>query len=355
MGERRNAVALALAEDKIHRAIVSRRQLEEVLVDFWFNHFNVDARKGRVRLLIADYEQIAIRPYVLGRFRDMLGATARHPAMLFYLDNWLNTLPATAMPASVQRRLARQPARGRRGPNENYARELMELHTLGVDGGYTERDVVEVARAFTGWTIGGFADRDAFRFVPRLHDSGEKVVLGHRLAAGRGVEDGERVLDLLASRPATARFVSAKLARRFVSDTPPATLIERMAAAFVASGGDLRAVMCLLLASPEFLAPPARGAKFKTPLEFVVSAVRAADLEMLDLRALVRSVADLGMPLYQCQPPTGYRDAMGAWANAGALVARLNFALALSDRLTRPPDQQQALALKLGAPAFQQR
>ena len=213
----------------------------------------------------------------------------------------------------------------RRGLNENYARELMELHTLGVDGGYTQKDVTEVARAFTGWTIRNPRVRGEFIFEPRLHDDREKTVLGHKIHGG-GMKDGEQVLDILAAHPSTARFISTKLARRFVSDTPPAALVDRLAARFTATRGDLREVMRTLLASPEFLAPDSFSAKTKTPFEFVASAVRATNLALTDARPLVRSLQELGMPLYQCQPPTGYKDTADAWVNTGALVARMNFA-----------------------------
>jgi len=292
----------------------------------------------------------------------------------------------------------------RRGLNENYARELMELHTLGVDGGYTQKDVTEVARAFTGWTIRNPRARGEFMFEPRLHDDREKTVLGHKIHGG-GMKDGEQVLDILAAHPATARFISTKLARRFVSDTPPAALVDRLAARFTATRGDLREVMRTLLASPEFLAPDSFSAKTKTPFEFVASAVRATDLALTDARPLVRSLQELGMPLYQCQPPTGYKDTADAWVNTGALVARMNFAQTITstspfgvrsvrDRSTfetatnartssaKPPERrttpfdpliglevsettrstiarattpQQSLALTLGSPEFQKR
>jgi uncharacterized protein (DUF1800 family) len=324
-----------------------------VLTDFWFNHFNVDARKGPARMMLTEYEREAIRPHVLGRFRDLLGATAKSPAMLFYLDNWMSVGedasrtqreqrtqrpqrgqrpngqpvgPRSLPPPPPQRPAAAPPAPpAKRGLNENYARELMELHTLGVDGGYTQKDVTEVARAFTGWTIRNPRVRGEFMFEPRLHDDREKTVLGHKIHGG-GMKDGEQVLDILAAHPSTARFISTKLARRFVSDTPPAALVDRLAARFTATRGDLREVMRTLLASPEFLAPDSISAKTKTPFEFVTSAVRATDLSLTDARPLVRSMQELGMPLYQCQPPTGYKDTADAWVNTGALVARMNFA-----------------------------
>ena len=389
-----NLPLIELSEQKLLRAVYSDRQLEQVLTDFWFNHFNVDARKGPARMMLTEYEREAIRPHVFSRFRDLLGATAKSPAMLFYLDNWMSADPNADMKA--QRRVQQQPPRPghpqrpqqpqrpippappattqKRGLNENYARELMELHTLGVDGGYTQNDVTEVARAFTGWTIRNPRVRGEFMFEPRLHDDREKTVLGHKIHSG-GMKDGEEVLDILAAHPATARFISTKLARRFVSDTPPAALVDRLAARFTATHGDLREVMRTLLASPEFMAPEAFSAKTKTPFEFVVSAVRAIEAPLPTARPLVRSLQELGMPLYQCQPPTGYKDTADAWVNTGALVGRMNFAQTLANQspTSRPPlvgleiseatrstiaratTPQQALALTLGSPEFQKR
>jgi uncharacterized protein (DUF1800 family) len=340
-----NAVVLELSEQKLLRAIYGERQLQEVLADFWFNHFNVDARKNRVRFLITEYERDAIRPHVLGRFRSLLGAVAKSPAMLVYLDNFMSVDPeaastAGARPSGARRRpggfAAPRPqnpagvqARMPRGLNENYARELMELHTLGVDGGYSQKDVVEVARAFTGWTLENPRQGGGFRFNSRLHDDREKTVLGHRIKAGGGIEDGEQVLDILARHPATARFVATKLARRFVSDEPPQALVERATARFVATGGDLREVTRTLLLSPEFLAADAYRTKVKTPFEFLVSSIRAVNAQVEVARGLVRTMQELGMPLYQCQPPTGYKDTADAWTNTGALVSRMNVAQSL--------------------------
>ena len=312
-----------LMQQKVLRAAASERQLQEVLVDFWFNHFNVFAGKGQVRTYIAEYERDAIRPHVLGRFRDLLGATARSPAMLFYLDNWQSA--AAPVPA---KRGAQSQGR-RRGINENYARELLELHTLGVDGGYTQKDVQEVARAFTGWTIDNPRQGGPFRFEPRLHDEGEKVVLGHRIAPGGGQRDGKQVLDILARHPSTARFVATKLARRFVSDDPPPPLVARAAAEFTRTDGSIRETVRAVLTSAEFTAAAAWRAKTKTPFEYVVSAVRALDREIQPER-LVQAVRELGMPLYGAQAPTGYADRAEAWVNSGALLNRMNFALALA-------------------------
>ena len=351
-----------LEEAKLLRALYGERQLEEVLVDFWFNHFNVFAGKGPTRNYVNDYEREAIRPYVLGKFRDMLGATAKHPAMLFYLDNWQSSVAggAGAQGARGAQRAqfpagAAAPARVT-GINENYARELLELHTLGVDGGYTQQDVVNVARAFTGWTMRP-REGSGFIFAPGRHDRGAKVVLGHNLPAGGGIEDGERVLDIVAAHPATARHIAKQLAIRFVSDDPPASLIDHAAAVFTSTKGDLRAVVRSIITSPEFFAPEARRAKIKTPFEFVVSALRATGADVRTALPLARTLRDMGMPLYFCQPPTGYDDTAATWVSAGALVSRMNFAVDLSKNQVRgvrvPLSEEQALGLKIGAPEFQ--
>src|SRR4051812_6557398 len=337
MAQKASALVVELAEQKIVRAVYSERQLQEVLADFWFNHFNVDARKGRDRFLLTAYDRDVIRPHVFGKFRDLLGATAKSPAMLFYLDNWMSADPNRPHSGA-----------GKKGLNENYARELMELHTLGVDRGYTQKDVTEVARAFTGWTIENPRRGGGFTFNRRLHDPGQKVVLGHVIKAGGDESDGEQVLDLLAKHPATARFIAAKLVRHFVSDTPPAALVDRAAKRFRDTGGDLRDVMRTILASPEFASADAYDAKVKSPFEFVASALRAVATESVDVKPLVRQLQQMGMPLYMCQPPTGYKDTADAWVNTGALVNRINFALQLSRG-------DQALAQTLGAPEFQRR
>jgi uncharacterized protein (DUF1800 family) len=339
----------ALAAAKIIRAVHSERQLEELLVDFWFNHFNVFAGKGRTALYIPEYERDAIRPHVFGTFRDLLGATAKSPAMLFYLDNWLSTDPNSA--------LARRNPDGRRnGLNENYARELFELHTLGVDGGYTQDDIINAARAFTGWTIERPQQDWGFRFVPALHDHGEKTILGQRFPAQTvnprqrrlpqgGLAEGERVLDLVAAHPSTATHIATKLARRFVSDEPPAGLVARVAARFTETDGDLRETVRAVITSPEFFADSARRAKVKTPLEFVASAMRASGREVMDARPLLRGLEQLGMAPYRAEPPTGYDDTADTWISAGALVARMNLARQLT------PDQ----AARIGGPDFQRR
>jgi uncharacterized protein (DUF1800 family) len=371
--QRANLVVVELGEQKLLRAVYSERQLQEVLTDFWFNHFNVDARKGPTRFMLTEYERDVIRPRVLGRFRDLLEAVAKSPAMLFYLDNWMSADPNGPHAEMRPPRIVRGPFGGRmiapraqpqrknapKGLNENYGRELMELHTLGVDGGYTQKDVTEVARAFTGWTIDKPRQGGGFRFEPRIHDQGQKVVLGHVIKAGGGQSDGEQVLDLLARHPSTARFIATKLVRRFVSDTPPPPLVDRAAARFRDTDGDLREVMRTILTSPEFLSPDSRRAKVKTPVEFVASALRATAADVQDARPLVRSLQQFGMPLYMCQPPTGYKDTADAWVNTGALVARMNFALQLAGnkvngvvvQLPTPADAPTLLDSMLGGDA----
>ena len=362
-----------LSEQKVLRAVYSERQLNEVMVDFWFNHFNVFAGKGATRGYLTEYERDAIRPHVLGKFSDLLQATAESPAMLFFLDNWQSTAamdaPTTAPgpgegsmigarsnAAASPRSQAPGAAKGQqaqnrrpRGINENYARELMELHTLGVDGGYTQKDVQEVARAFTGWTIQTPRLGGSFRFAPRIHDDGEKLVLGHRLKAGGGKKDGEAVLDILAAHPSTARFISTKLARRFVTDTPPQSLVDRAAKRFRETDGDIREVVRTIITSPEFFAPEAYRAKVKTPFEFVVSAVRATATQVPSGLGLVAASRDLGMPLYMCQPPTGYADRADAWVNTGALLNRMNFAVMLTSNRYR--DGRGGLGATLPDPA----
>jgi uncharacterized protein (DUF1800 family) len=324
--ERRPArIVSELAAAKLARAVMSDRQLQEVMVDFWFNHFNVSADKGVVRWYVTAYECDAIRPHALATFRDLVRATAAHPAMLWYLDNWASTRADFVIPQG--------PNQGRTaGLNENYARELMELHTLGVDGGYTQGDVREVARAFTGWTIDRPREQGRFTFRPAMHDVGPKTVLGHRLPAGGGQADGERVIDILARHPSTARFIATKLTRRFVADDPPPALVARVAAVYQRTDGDIRAMLRTILTAPEFYAASARRAKIKKPFEFVASSVRAlgGTVDTRGAEALARAVGTIGERLYQAEPPTGYPDRAEPWINPGALLARLNFALHLS-------------------------
>jgi uncharacterized protein (DUF1800 family) len=345
-----------LAEAKMLRAVYSNRQLEEQLNDFWYNHFNVFADKGADRYLVTEYERDAIRPHVLGKFRNLLEATAKSPAMLFYLDNWQSVGPNAPQPRG-------QGNKARRGLNENYGRELMELHTLGVDGGYTQKDVTEVARCFTGWTIIQPQRGGRFVFNPRLHDNGEKVILGVTIPAGGGESDGERVLDILAHSPATAHFISKKLAMRFVADDPPATLVNRMADVFLKTDGDIRQVMAAMIDSKEFWSAGAYRSKVKSPFEMVASAVRAASASVDVAFPLVNQVAQLGEPLYRKLEPTGYSNSSAQWANSAGLMARMNFALQLASNKvpgvkveTDPAKADDALAgVPLGSPEFQKR
>jgi uncharacterized protein (DUF1800 family) len=328
-----------LAQAKVLRAIYSERQLEEVMTDFWFNHFNVFMDKGVDRLLVTSYERDVIRPHALGKFEDLLVATAKSPAMLFYLDNWLSVGPdspqALGIPAHADGPYRHPPsarpnaAKKRSGLNENYGRELLELHTLSVNGGYSQRDVTEVAKVFTGWTIDKPYQGGAFKFEPRMHEPGPKFVLGHRIKP-RGEAEGMEVLHKLATSPQTAHFISLKLAERFVSDDPPALLVDRLTKTFLKKKGDIREVLIVLFHSPEFWDEGTYRAKVKTPLEFVASAVRATGADVGDPAALVRQLNNMGMPLYGAQPPTGYSMKAEVWVSSSALLNRMNFALALT-------------------------
>ena len=313
-----------LQATKLARAVVSRRQLQEVMVDFWENHFSVYSGKGPERYLLLPFDRDVIRPHALGRFHELLVAVARSPAMLYYLDNWQSA-------AEPERPTLGQRGRGaRRGINENFGRELLELHTLGVDGGYTQQDVIEVARAFTGWTIEDPERVGRFVFRPELHDAGPKVVLGDSLPAGRGVEDGEAVLTLLARHPATARFIATKLVRRFVSDTPPASLVKRAARTFRDSGGDIRAVLRTIFSSREFFSRAAYRAKIKSPFELVASALRGLGAAADTTPRTAQLVAQLGEPLYGHDAPNGYPETGRPWLGSAALLARMNLGLALA-------------------------
>jgi uncharacterized protein (DUF1800 family) len=312
-------MAVHFGELRLIPAIESPRQLEEVMVDFWFNHFNVVAGKGLDHVLIADYERKAIRPYAMGRFRDLLGATAKHPAMLFYLDNWLSTSPtATARVPGTRKTVA--------GLNENYARELMELHTLGVDGGYTQADVTTLARMLTGWSFDPrrAENDDSFRFFEKLHDHGSKVWLGKTVPV-RGLAEGEWALDVLASSSATAHHISYKLAQYFVADDPSPELVDLLAQRFLAADGDIRAVLEVLFKSPEFRTATSFGQKFKTPYQYVISVVRAAGVEVRNVRPLLAAMNRMGMPLYGCQSPDGYKNTEDVWLNPDALAQRISF------------------------------
>jgi uncharacterized protein (DUF1800 family) len=346
--KRPQRVVEELAMAKMTRAIYSDRQLQQVMDDFWLNHFNVFAGKGEVKWYLTSYERDVIQPNALGKFKDLVTGTAKSPAMLFYLDNFLSADPKAAQRQAMQRaarpQMRRYPPRQQaqqgqnkkqqRGLNENYGRELMELHTLGVDGGYTQKDVTEVARCFTGWTIEKPREVAQFKFDEKVHDPDPKVVLGKKIHAG-GMKDGEQVIDLLVKNLNTAKFISTKLARRFVSDTPPPALVERMAKSFQKSGGDVREVLRTMIYSPEFWSREAYRAKVKTPYELVVSSARALGTEVDTPMPLVQWVGRIGEPLYQCQPPTGYSDKAETWVNSGALLNRLNFSLALAGNKVR--------------------
>ncbi len=308
-----------LMEGKLLRAIYSNRQLEEVLTDFWYNHFNVFLDKGADRYMVTSYERDVIRPHVLGHFQDLLLATAQSPAMLFYLDNWQSRGPDP-----------RPNSRNHQGLNENYGRELMELHTLGVDGGYSQRDVTEVARCFTGWTIREPNRGGGFEFNEKIHDKGEKHVLGVTIPAGGGMGDGLKVIDILAHHPSTAAFISRNLAIRFVSDDPPEALVRKMAATFLKTDGDLLEVMRTMIYAPEFWDPANFRAKMKSPLEMVASAVRAVNGDVDFAQTLTGQLNQLGEPLYRKLEPTGYSNRGTDWINSASLLARMNFAVALA-------------------------
>jgi len=372
-----------LSAAKLTRAVYSERQLDEVMVDFWFNHFNVFAQKGPVLWMLPSYERDVIRPHAMGKFRDLLYATAKSPAMLFYLDNWQSADPVKSekmqaeltqrrnrflslfgqnplamanprrnqtgrlgRPFPGQQRPGQQPGmppnpqqpqpqnRMPRGLNENYGRELMELHTLGVDGGYSQADVTNVARAFTGWTLTAPRRDPEFRFEDRIHDDTAKLILGRKIHSG-GMKDGEEVLEMLAAHPSTAKFISTKLARRFVSDAPPPALVERMARSFQESKGDIRGVLRTMIYSPEFWSRDAYRAKVKKPFELVASAARALSADVQLPVGMVLWTNRIGEPLYLCQPPTGYSDKAETWVNTGALLNRINFATELATNKMR--------------------
>jgi uncharacterized protein (DUF1800 family) len=340
-----------LMQSKILRATYSDRQLEEVMTDFWFNHFNIYINKGADRYLITSYERDVIRPHVFGKFKDLLLATAKSPAMLFYLDNFQSVGPDSDFAKNgpggqrrnqfggfnrrggfgrprPQQQKAKQNQNRRNGLNENYAREVMELHTLGVDGGYTQKDVTELAKVLTGWTIKEPRRGGGYEFNERMHEPGKKIVLGKEFKDD-GEKEGEKALEMLASNPATARFISTKLAMRFVSDDPPKPLVDRMAQTFLKSDGDIREVLRTMFKSPEFWAPRSYRAKVKTPFEFVVSALRATNADVTNAMPLAQALNRMGMPLYGMQPPTGYSMKAETWVNSAALLNRMNTALSL--------------------------
>jgi uncharacterized protein (DUF1800 family) len=317
-------VVTELQRAKLLRAVYSDRQLYELMVDFWENHFSIFANKDDDRYLLTGFDRETIRPFALARFRDLLGATAHSPAMLFYLDNWRSSVPRP-YPAKGDK-----PAGVDGGLNENYARELMELHTLGVDGGYTQKDVQEVARCFSGWTIQKPNEQGLFLYRPGLHDDGEKVVLGHRILPGGGIADGERVLDILATHPSTARFIATKLARRFISDDPPPAVIDRAAAVFLKTDGSIRETLRAIITSPEFFSPSAFRAKVRSPFEYVAAAMRVTSAETDGDRPVIDFIGRMGQPLFGRITPDGYSDRADQWLSSGAMVARLNFAASLA-------------------------
>ena len=363
-----------LVNGKLYRAIYSNQQLVEVLADFWFNHFNIYQQKGDDRFMVPAYEREVIRPHVLGKFRDLLLATAQSPAMLIYLDNYQSVAEGTAR---GRKKRARPNDGEKHGLNENYARELMELHTMGVDGGYTQKDVTEVARCFTGWTVKNPAEGGGFEFDRATHDNGAKVVLDVRIPKGGGMQDGLKVLDVLIHHRSTAHFISRKLAIRFVSDNPPKSLVDRMAQTFTKSGGDIREVMQTMLDSDEFWSEKTYRTKMKSPLEMVASAVRALGSDVDYADALADKIAEAGEPLYKKQEPTGYSNSSEEWLNTASLLARMNFGLALAgNRISgvKPPDPKmldhlaslqpgadpkpdpvKAAGLYLGGPEFQRK
>ena len=378
MNNPQGVISDELVEAKLLRAIYSERQLDEVMTDFWFNHFNVFVNKGADRVLLTTYEQQVIRSHAMGKFEDLLLATAKSPAMLFYLDNWLSVGPDSpramggparnAGPYGPYRRNPRrfpnanpnanEKRRPNSGLNENYGRELLELHTLSVNGGYSQKDVTEVAKVFTGWTIDKPFEGGGFRFDPRMHEPGPKYVLGHRIKE-KGEDEGREVLHRLATSPQCAHFISLKLAQRFVADDPPPALVDRMAKTFEKKKGDIREVLSTMFHSPEFWADGTYRAKMKTPLEFVASAVRATGAEVDDALPLTRQLGNMGMPLYGAQPPTGYSMKADTWVSSSALLTRMNFALALTSGkirgvkvdstqlaggMTPPPDATSTLA-----------
>ncbi len=357
LGGSSRLVAAEVLESRLERDVYSRREVEAVMTDFWLNHFNVYLRKNQNEpYLLPAYERETIRPHALGRFEDLLVATARSPAMLMYLDNWQSIGPDSqaahrgAQFAGFAKNPQVKQALKDRGLNENYARELMELHTLGVGcevskdhttaeldpacgRGYTQADVTEVAKVFSGWTIERPSQGAEYSFEERRHEPGKKTVLGQTIREN-GEKEGGEVLHMLAMSPATARFISTKLAVRFVSDTPPSALVDRMAKSYLASGGEIRSVLRTMFDSPEFWSPEVYRVKVKTPLEFVTSALRATDADVTNAVPLVQALDRLGMPLYGMQTPNGYSWKSEPWVSTGALVSRMNFALVLSgDRL----------------------
>jgi hypothetical protein len=320
-------VTSELQQAKLLGAVYSERQLQEVMTDFWFNHFNVYLYKDSDQYLVTSYERDVIRPNALGKFKDLLVATAQSPAMLFYLDNWLSEGPRSPAALAATKGKAGHPGPGL---NENYGRELMELHTLSVNGGYSQHDVTELARVLTGWTLQPLEQGAAFQFDPKKHEPGDKVILG-RTIPENGVNEGMQVLDMLAHHPNTAKFIAKKLAMRFVADDPPPALVDRMAQKFLATDGDIREVLRTMFKSPEFWSPKAYRAKVKTPFEFVASSLRASGTDLNNPSPLLGTLGKMGMPLYQMVPPTGYSMVESTWMSSEVLLDRVNYSLALSN------------------------
>jgi uncharacterized protein (DUF1800 family) len=334
-------------EARLWRSIYSQRQLNEVMVDFWYNHFNVHAEKGLDKLWVGAYEQQAIRPYAMGKFRDLLGATARHPAMLFYLDNWQNSVPNPNKKGKSQ------------GLNENYARELMELHTLGVDGGYKQDDVIALAKIFTGW---GFKqpgqkvpDGYSVQFNTNRHDFSNKIFLGNNIS-GSGIGEVEQALDLLSRNPKTARQISFKLAQYFVTDNPPKSLIDKLSKKFITTDGDIKLVLDTLFHSSEFWDGKYYGVKFKTPYQYAISSIRSTGTESSNPKPLNDFLKQQGMPLYGCPTPNGYKNTQDAWLNPDSMTRRINYAtnlakgkLPISASITTAPNSP--LQIQTGLPS----
>ena len=325
-----NSVAVVdgeLQQAKVLRALYGERQLQEVMTDFWFNHFNIYLNKDADQYLVTAYERDTIRAHALGKFKDLLLATAQSPAMLFYLDNWASMGPKSPQAIAANKG---KPGQAVAGLNENYGRELMELHTLGVNGGYTQHDVTELARVLTGWTIQPLEQGAAYQFDLKKHDPGDKLVLGQTIPEN-GQNEGLQILDILAHHPSTAKFVCRKLAMRFVADDPPPVLVDRLAQKFLATDGDIREVLRTLFKSPEFWSPKTYRAKVKTPFEFAISSLRATGTDVTSAGPLLGILSRMGMPLYQMVPPTGYSMTASTWMSSEALIDRMNFALDLSN------------------------
>ena len=322
-------VVIELQRSKLLRAVYSNRQLYELMVDFWGNHFSIYGGKDDELFLLTGFDREAIRPFAMGRFRDLLGATAHSPGMLYYLDNWRSSVPRP-YPGNAEK-----PAGVDGGFNENYARELMELHTLGVDGGYTQKDVLEVARCFSGWTIQEPNKQGLFLYRPGFHDDGEKIVLGQKILPGGGIADGERVLDILAAHPSTAKFIVTKLARRFISDDPPPTVVDRAVAVFQKTDGSIKETLRAIITSPEFFSPAAYRAKIRTPLEYVAAALRVTSAETDADLPVQDFITQMGQQLFGRITPDGYPDRGNHWLSSGTLLARLNFAAALATNRMR--------------------